>query len=95
MVNFNPLYSIEELDFQTRDSGTSIMVTLDLQALFPKVEKLLERGSLKTGLICSFAALLPSYKAILFRLLKSREIANVTGSDMAASLVMETETPRQ
>ncbi len=91
VVNFNPLYSVEELDFQTRDSGTSIMVTLDLTALFPKVEALLERGSLKTGVICSFSALLPAHKSILFRVLKSREIADIAGSPAAPALLLEAD----
>ena len=38
VVNFNPLYSLEEIEFQIRDSGTKIMVTLDLALLFEKVE---------------------------------------------------------
>ncbi|MGI9464615.1 MAG: AMP-binding protein, partial [Aestuariivirgaceae bacterium] len=35
-VNFNPLYSIEELDIQARDSGVVAMITLDLKLLFDK-----------------------------------------------------------
>ena len=41
VVNFNPLYSQEELELQARDSGTKIMVTLDLAVTFDKVEALL------------------------------------------------------
>ena len=32
VVNFNPLYSLEEIETQIRDSGAKIMVTLDLAA---------------------------------------------------------------
>ena len=46
VVNFNPLYSLEEIEFQIRDSGTEIMVTLDLALTFEKVEAMLERGAL-------------------------------------------------
>ena len=46
VVNFNPLYSLEEIEFQIRDSGTKIMVTLDLAVTFDKVEAMLNmRGS--------------------------------------------------
>ena len=38
VVNYNPLYTLEELSFQVRDSETEIMVTLDLKLLFDKVE---------------------------------------------------------
>ena len=34
VVNFNPLYTVEELSHQAQDSGTKMMVTLDLAALF-------------------------------------------------------------
>ena len=34
VVNFNPLYTLEELAFQAKDSETEIMVTHDLAALF-------------------------------------------------------------
>ena len=44
VVNFNPLYSLEEIEFQIRDSGTKIMVTLDLALTFEKVEAMLKRG---------------------------------------------------
>ncbi len=36
VVNFNPLYTIEELSHQARDARLQMMVTLDLAALFPK-----------------------------------------------------------
>ncbi|HML44868.1 MAG TPA: AMP-binding protein, partial [Hyphomicrobium zavarzinii] len=38
VVNYNPLYSLEELTFQVKDSETELMVTLDLKVLFDKVE---------------------------------------------------------
>ena len=49
VVNFNPLYSLEEIERQMRDSGTKIMVTLDLAMTFEKVEAMLQRGALEQG----------------------------------------------
>ena len=49
VVNFNPLYTLEELTFQVRDSGTEIMVTHDLKVLFDKVEALVASGVLTEG----------------------------------------------
>src|SRR3546814_8189650 len=37
VVNFNPLCAERELDRQIRDSGTRIMVTLNLKSIYPKV----------------------------------------------------------
>jgi len=34
IVNYNPLYTLEELSFQLKDSHTELLVTLDLSVLF-------------------------------------------------------------
>lgn len=80
VVNYNPLYSIEELEFQVKDSQTDLMITLDLAALFSKVERLLASGHLKQAVVCPFAALLPGTKSFLFKLFKRAELANWKGS---------------
>jgi long-chain acyl-CoA synthetase len=59
VVNYNPLYTPDELTFQIRDSDTALMVTLDLKVLFDKVEGLMKAGTLKRVIIASFPALLP------------------------------------
>lgn len=89
VVNYNPLYTHEELAFQVKDSGTDIMVTLDLKILFDKVEALLADGVLQTGVICSFPKLLPSVKSVLFKLVKSRELAKPRSSKIVDKLVFE------
>mgnify|MGYP000185339583 CR=1 FL=1 len=89
VVNYNPLYSVPELKRQVEDSETEIMVTLDLKTLFDKVEALVAEGVLARAVICSFTGLLPPAKAVLFRLLKSREIASPARSQVAAKLIPE------
>jgi long-chain acyl-CoA synthetase len=80
VVNFNPLYTLEELTFQVNDSETEIMITHDLTALFSKIEALVERDVIARTVVVPFAALLPKAKATLFKLFKRKEIANVAGS---------------
>jgi long-chain acyl-CoA synthetase len=87
VVNCNPLYSLEELTYQVRDSETELMVTLDLAALFGKVEALMRAGTLKRAVVASFAALLPGGKSILFKLFKGRELARPVRSPVAADIV--------
>ena len=87
VVNCNPLYSLEELTYQVRDSETELMVTLDLAALFGKVEALMRAGALKRAVVASFAALLPGSKSILFKLFKGRELARPARSPVAADIV--------
>jgi long-chain acyl-CoA synthetase len=89
VVNFNPLYSHEELIFQVKDSGTDLMITLDLKALFDKIETLLVEGHLKKALVCSFSALLPGTKSVLFRLFKAKEIAHPAKSPAADKVLSE------
>src|SRR5262245_13608721 len=76
VVNYNPLYTFEELTFQARDSDTELMVTLDLKVLFDKVEALLRAGTLARAVVASFTALLPGTKSVLFKLFKGKELAH-------------------
>ena len=87
IVNFNPLYTIEELTFQARDSETELMITHDLAVLFAKIEQLLERKVIARAVVVPFAGLLPTPKAVLFRVFKRREIANVARSPVAGNVI--------
>lgn len=91
VVNFNPLYTVAELAQQVKDSDTELMVTLDLQVLFAKVEALLEADCLKRAVVCSFPALLPVAKAALFRLFKSKDLARPLASPAREKIVLEAE----
>jgi long-chain acyl-CoA synthetase len=87
VVNFNPLYSVEELVQQAQDSSISAMVTLDLAVLFDKVAELAERGLIETVVVCPFADLLPRFKGLLFRLFKRGDLAHAAGSAVAERCV--------
>jgi long-chain acyl-CoA synthetase len=87
VVNFNPLYSVDELVEQAQDSSISTMVTLDLAVLFDKVAELAERGLIETVVVCPFADLLPRFKGLLFRLFKRGDLAHAAGSAVAERCV--------
>ena len=91
VVNYNPLYTVEELAFQVEDSQTDLMVTLDLAVLFDKVEGLLQNGTLKRAVVCSFPALLPGLKSTLFKLLKRKELAKPAVSAFKDRIVPESQ----
>ena len=91
VVNYNPLYTLEELTFQVKDSETELMVTLDLKLLFDKVEGLMKAGTLKRAVVASFPALLPGAKSVLFKLFKSKDLAHPTKSPVAASIVADAD----
>ena len=87
VVNYNPLYTVEELEHQVGDSETSLMVTLDLKILFEKAEALIDGGTLKRAVVCPFAPLLPTVKSVLFRMLKRADLASPKASSVASSLM--------
>jgi len=91
VVNYNPLYTLEELAFQVKDSETEIMVTLDLKVLFDKVEGLMRAGALKRTIVASFPSLLPGAKSVLFKLFKAKEMAHPSKSDVASSIVSDAD----
>src|SRR3712207_6725641 len=66
VANYSPLYVEEELAFQVADSGTEVMVTVDLDPLLPRALALLDRpGSpLKHVVACQFSTALPMAKGL-------------------------------
>ena len=77
VVNFNPLYVSREIEQQIEDSGTEIMVTLDLRQLYPKVAHALDTTGLKKVVICQMSDILPPVKGLLFSTLKRSELASI------------------
>lgn len=77
VVNFSPLYTVDELAHQVEDSGTEILVTLSATALLPTALKVLDKSSLKRLVVGSVAGVLPSVKSFLFRMLKRAEVTEM------------------
>ncbi len=77
VVNYNPLYVERELAHQIEDSETEIMVTLDLQQLYPKVAAQLGATCLRQIVVCSMGEALPTLQGLMFRLFRRSRIASV------------------
>jgi long-chain acyl-CoA synthetase len=77
VVNFSPLYTVDELTHQVADSGTSILVTVSASALLPTAIKVLEKSDLKQLIVGSVAEALPRVKGWAYRLFKKAEIASI------------------
>ena len=75
VVNFSPLYSVEELEAQVEDSGTRLLFTLSATALLPTALKVLEASSLERLVVGSVAGALPAAKSILYRWFRAKEVA--------------------
>ena len=76
VVNFNPLYTAEELNHQANDSDICMMITLDVKMLYDKVENAMKETNVKKIVVCSLAEALPTVKSFLYRIFKRSEIAH-------------------
>ncbi len=96
VVNFNPLYVERELVHQITDSGTEVMVTIDLAAIYPKVAAAAAHTGLKKIVVCSMAAALPWLKGRAFRLAKRADLAAIPDDGVsvtASALTRGTAAP--
>ncbi len=77
VVNFSPLYTVDELAHQVADSGTSILVTVSAAALLPTALKVLDNSQLGHLIVGSVAEALPKLKGWAYRLFKKADIAPI------------------
>jgi len=75
VVNFSPLYTVDELAHQVADSGTQLLFTLSATALLPTALKVLEASGLERLVVGSIAGALPPAKSVFYRLFRGREVA--------------------
>lgn len=78
VVNFSPLYSVEELEWQVQDSGTRALVTLGVPELYETASKVLAGSELETLIVGSLPNMLPKMKGIALRLIGRSKLAKVT-----------------
>ncbi len=81
VVNYSPLYAEREIAQQIEDSGTEIMVSLDLALLYPKVAARLADTGLKKIIVCNMPEVLPFPKSLLFKLLRKKDVAQVPADE--------------
>ena len=85
VVNFSPLYSAEELTHQVEDSGTRLLVTLNVASLLPTAIKVLDASSLQQLVVGRLGDMLPLTKRIALKILGRKQIAPMpTRSDVAS-----------
>lgn len=77
VVNFNPLYTEDELRYQIENSGIKMMMTIDVESIYHKIHNLLGTSSFNQLVACSLSEALPKGKKILYRLFKRSEMAKV------------------
>ncbi|ALE17857.1 Long-chain-fatty-acid--CoA ligase [Altererythrobacter epoxidivorans] len=80
VVNFSPLYTVHELAQQVADSGTRLLVTVDVPELYGTAEKVLHGSGLETLVVGELAAMLPMTKRIGMKLFARSKIAKLASS---------------
>ncbi|MFZ9395382.1 MAG: long-chain-fatty-acid--CoA ligase [Erythrobacter sp.] len=81
VVNFSPLYTVDELSHQVADSGTRLLVTLDVPELYTNARAVLDASDLETLAVGSLADMLPWPKGLALRLLGRSKIARIGYGD--------------
>ena len=74
VVNFSPLYTVDELAHQVADSGTRLLFTLSASALLPNALKVLDRSGIERLVVGSVAGALPATKSLFYRMFRGREV---------------------
>jgi long-chain acyl-CoA synthetase len=77
IVNYSPLDAEKVLEHKVEDSQTDIIVTLDLAALYPQMDKLLGCTRLKTLVIGDIAEMAAQPEAVRAHLRQARQLAEV------------------
>lgn len=85
VVNYSPLYAERELLYQVEDSDTDLMITLDLEALYPKMAQVMRESRIKRLIVGSLSDVLPFPKNFLFPIVRPKDIAVVTWDDKHTS----------
>ncbi|WP_424770603.1 long-chain-fatty-acid--CoA ligase [Pontixanthobacter sp.] len=98
VVNFSPLYSVEELAQQVADSGTKMLVTIDVPELYRTAEDVLDCSALESLIIGRLSGMLPTVKGLAMKLLARSKIAKVSYSDAVLGwndVLSQGEAPQQ
>lgn len=77
VVNFSPLYTAGELEAQVADSGTRMLVTLDVPALLPTALKVLRESALERLVVGRLASMLPRLQGWALRLFRRSDLSPV------------------
>ncbi len=81
VVNFSPLYTQAELEAQSKDSATDVMVTTELSEFYDKTVKLQKDGHVQQVVQCPIYDMLPTFKSYGYRFVKRNEMSSAVKSD--------------
>lgn len=77
VVNLNPLATEEQLMRRIEDSGSEVIVTVDLQPLFGRIIGMLGRTRLRHVVVCRMASMLRFPQSLAFRIREHARLASL------------------
>jgi long-chain acyl-CoA synthetase len=77
VVNFNPLYTLKEIETMVRECGLDMMVTTDVAVVFNNIGRLAAQGLFKRVIICPLSEMLPWYKGLAMRVFARKTLGHV------------------
>ncbi len=77
VVALNPLQTEREIEYEVRDSGAKILVTLNLELTLPKVLSIREKTGLERIIVTSLKEYLPFPLSLLFNLAMRKELVKM------------------
>src|SRR3990167_8445768 len=72
VVQFNPLYTERETEYQLNDSDSEIIIILDV--LYKNLKNIINKTPIKNIILCSISDFLPFPKNFLYRLKEKKEM---------------------
>ncbi len=81
VVNLDPMAAAPQLAHQIADSGTDVVVTVDLQPVFGRIRDALSNTGPRHVVVCRMARMLPFPQNIAFRLREHRRLATLPHDD--------------
>lgn len=72
VVQTNPLYTEREIEYQMKDSGATVIITLD--ALYPRVSKIMPQTNLKHIIVTAIKDYLPFPKNLIYPFIQKRDL---------------------
>lgn len=73
VVNFSPLYTVDELAHQVEDSGTTVLFTLTAKALLPTALAVMDRSRIERLVVGSLEGALPTVKSLYYHWFQSEQ----------------------
>ncbi|WP_026693715.1 long-chain-fatty-acid--CoA ligase [Peribacillus kribbensis] len=93
VVQTNPLYMERELEYQMKDSGAKVILTLDI--LFPRAEKVLPQTNLEHIIVTAIKDFLPFPKNLIYPFIQKKQYNMVVNVEHEGNYHLFTEIMKQ